>query len=115
MLLNIMKEKTIKPLTTLLQAIEFLRTNTSVADMLPEITKLLKMVLTIPTSSCTSERSFSALHRLKSYLRSTMRQDRLNHLAVLHIHKHAAYMKRIINQWIMKCSVRSSAFSLFNF
>ena len=34
-----------------------------------------------------SERSFSALRRVKTYLRSTMRQDRLNHLMTLHVHK----------------------------
>lgn len=87
MLLDIMQEKTMQPPTSLMQAIEFLRTNTSVADMLPEVKKLLKIVLTIPTSSCTAERSFSALLRLKNYLRSTMRQDRLNYIAILNIHK----------------------------
>ena len=35
----------------------------------------------------TSERSCSALHRLKTYLRSSMSQQRLNHLMLLHVHK----------------------------
>ena len=34
-----------------------------------------------------SERSFSAVRRIKSYLRSTMSQQRLNHLMLLHVHK----------------------------
>jgi len=33
------------------------------------------------------ERTFSAMRRVKSYLRATMTQERLNHLMVLHIHK----------------------------
>ncbi|XP_029342147.1 uncharacterized protein LOC107883657 [Acyrthosiphon pisum] len=35
----------------------------------------------------TAERSFSSLRRLKNYMRSSMTEDRLNGLAVLHIHK----------------------------
>ncbi|XP_030749955.1 uncharacterized protein LOC115877780 [Sitophilus oryzae] len=36
-------------------------------------------------TNCSAERSFSALKRIKTYLRSTMETERLNHLAVLHI------------------------------
>ena len=32
-------------------------------------------------------RSFSALHRLKVYLRSTISEDRLNGLALLNVHR----------------------------
>ena len=42
----------------------------------------------MPATNATSERSFSALHRSKTYLRSSMsQQQRLNHLMLLHIHK----------------------------
>ena len=43
----------------------------------------------MPASNATSERSFSALRRVKSYLRSTMHQQWLNHLTTLHVHKAA--------------------------
>ena len=33
------------------------------------------------------QRSFSALRRLKTYIRSTMSVSRLDHVTVLHIHK----------------------------
>ena len=33
------------------------------------------------------QRSFSAMRRLKTYLRSTMRQKRLNAIMLLHVHK----------------------------
>ena len=40
------------------------------------------MLLVIPVSAVTAERSFSFLRRLKSYLRSTMSQRRLNHVTL---------------------------------
>ena len=38
--------------------------------------------------SATAERSFSVLRRLKTYVRSTMNNDRLSSLALMHIHRH---------------------------
>ena len=38
-------------------------------------------------TSATAERTFSMLRRLKNYLRSTMTQQRLNHIMLLHTHK----------------------------
>ena len=55
--------------------------------MFDQINKLLHILLTIPVTTATAERSFSTLRRLKTYLRSTMSQSRLNHLMILHIHK----------------------------
>ena len=45
------------------------------------------MYLTIPVTSATSERTFSALRRLKNYLRSTMKQDHLNNCLLMSFHK----------------------------
>ena len=42
---------------------------------------------TVPITSSTSERSFSTLRRVLSYLRSTMSEERLNNCMLLHIHK----------------------------
>ena len=47
----------------------------------------MKLLLVLPATNATSERSFSALRRVKNYLRSTMTQERLNNLMVLHVHK----------------------------
>ena len=41
------------------------------------VTLAFHILLVIPATNATSERSFSALRRIKSYLRSTMTQDRL--------------------------------------
>ena len=56
-------------------------------SMFNQINKLLRIVLTIPVTTSTAERSFSTLRRLNTYLLSTMSQTRPNHLMILHIHK----------------------------
>jgi len=58
------------------------------AYMFPNIECLLKILCIIPVTTATSERSFSSLKRIKTYLRSTMNQSRLNGLAMLNINKH---------------------------
>ena len=52
-----------------------------------EVIKLLKFILVMPATNAISERSFSALKEVKTYLRTTMTQRRLNHLMLLHVHK----------------------------
>ena len=42
--------------------------------------------VTLPVTSCEPERCFSAMKILKSRVRSTMIDDRLNGLALLYIH-----------------------------
>ncbi|CAG2203109.1 unnamed protein product [Mytilus edulis] len=54
---------------------------------LGEVVKVLQLVLVMPATNATSERSFSSLRRMKTYLRSTMTQSRLNNLMVLNVHK----------------------------
>ena len=52
-----------------------------------EVEALVKLLMTIPCSNAEAERSFSCLRRVKSYLRNRMEQERLNHVAVLTIHR----------------------------
>ena len=42
--------------------------------------KLTKLILLLPVTNATREKTFSLLKLIKSYLRSTMKQSRLNHL-----------------------------------
>lgn len=48
---------------------------------------LFQILVTLPVTSSTVERGFSALDRLKTYIRNTMGDERLNGLALLHIHR----------------------------
>ncbi len=51
--------------------------------ILNEVILLAKLILVMPVTNATSERSISALRRMKTYLRSTMKQDRLNSVMTL--------------------------------
>ena len=62
-----------------------------------EVVKLLNIILVNPATNAISERSFSALLRLKTYLRSTMGQPQLNAVILLHIHKEKTDQFSIIN------------------
>lgn len=56
-------------------------------DMFPNILVAYRVLLTIPITVASAERSFSKLKLIKSYLRTSMTQDRLNGLAILSIEK----------------------------
>ena len=56
-------------------------------NMLPTVHQLLRLYFTIPVTSATSERTFSALKRVFTYVCSTMTEARLNNCLLLHIHK----------------------------
>ncbi len=58
-----------------------------VRGLFDQVEVLVRILLVVPVSSCEAERSFSALRRLKTWLRATMGQDRLNSLLVCNVHK----------------------------
>ena len=53
---------------------------------LPNVKQLLQLLATIPVTTCCVERSFSALRRIKTDIRSTMNEERLEGLALMEIH-----------------------------
>ena len=55
-------------------------------SMFPNIHCLLRLVCTIPVTSCECERTVSVLRGLKTYLQSNMGQEHLSGLALMHIH-----------------------------
>lgn len=55
--------------------------------MIPTMIKLCELILVNPATSCTAERSFSTARRLKTWLRSTMTNQRFNSLAILNTYK----------------------------
>ena len=56
-------------------------------DAFPELVKLVRIAMTIAVNTAHCERSFSALKRIKTYLRSTMCEQRLTDLAILSIER----------------------------
>ena len=52
-----------------------------------EVSRLCELILTIPTTTASVERSFSALKRIKTFTRNSQGQERLQNLALLSIEK----------------------------
>ena len=60
----------------------------------------LKLLATIPVTSCECERSFSAMKRLKTYTRSQMSAERLDGLALMHVHlDHTIDKERVVTSF----------------
>ena len=76
---------TVTNIRTIAQAIN---SNHIYKKMLSEVFMLLSLYFTFPVTTASAERSFSALRRLKTFLRSTMTECRLNNLFLLYVHKH---------------------------
>uniref|UniRef100_A0A7N0RHC1 Uncharacterized protein n=1 Tax=Kalanchoe fedtschenkoi TaxID=63787 RepID=A0A7N0RHC1_KALFE len=66
-----------------LKILEFVK----VADCYPNVMIAYRILLTVPVTVASAERSFSKLKLLKTYLRSSMSQERLNDLGILSIEK----------------------------
>lgn len=56
-------------------------------DCMPELYKLISIIVTIPITSASVERNFSALKRIKSFSRNSMTQNRLSNISLLSIEK----------------------------
>lgn len=59
--------------------------NNYIINFLITLYKLLQIAIGLPISSANCERSFSAMRRVKTWLRATMTQERFSHLALLTI------------------------------
>lgn len=66
-------------------------------SLISEVCTLASLILVMPATNAVSELSFSALRRLKTYLRATMSQMRLNNVMVLHVHKHRTDQMSLID------------------
>lgn len=81
--------------------------------MFPQVEALLRLLLVNPASSAEAERSFSGLRRLKTYLRSTSGQQRLNNIAMCHIHSHILddlNIDELVKQFISRKDNRMKTF-----
>lgn len=66
----------------------------------------MQVALTLPISSATCERAFSAMRRIKTWMRSTMVHGRFNGLSIINIEKEIA--ENIKNQDIVEeCSSKN--------
>ena len=85
-------------------------------ELMSQVCEAFKLLLVMPATNAVSECSFSVLRRVKSYLWSTMTQQRLNHLMVLQIHKDLTDELDIVtlaNEFVALREHRSSIFGTF--
>jgi hypothetical protein len=81
----------------------------------PQVTTLLKLLIVSPASSAEAERSFSALRRLKTWLRSTMTETRLNAVSVCHVHQQkldCIVIRQLMHQFVACNDKRKSIFGI---
>ncbi|KAL4579451.1 hypothetical protein LXL04_015599 [Taraxacum kok-saghyz] len=80
-------------------------------DYFPNACIAYRIMLTIPVTVASAERSFSKLKLLKSYLHSTMTQERLSGLAMISIENEmlkSMNYEELINQFAIKNARRAS-------
>jgi hAT family C-terminal dimerisation region len=85
-------------------------------NLFSDVERLLRLLLTVSCSNAEAERSFSCLRRLKTYLRSTMGQDRLNNIALLHVHQQkldSLDIVEVAKEFIDKLNTRRDTFGKF--
>ncbi|KAL7826418.1 hypothetical protein AOLI_G00316270 [Acnodon oligacanthus] len=56
-------------------------------EVFSETVSLLKILITTPMTTAEAERCFSTLKRMKTFLRNSVTQDRLNALAMLSVER----------------------------
>lgn len=56
-------------------------------QLFPNVFTLLQILITIPVTTATAERSFSTLRRVQNYLRNRMEEERLSALALMSAYK----------------------------
>lgn len=83
MIKNAFQNVSIKSVTNVRTIAEGMNKSTIYKKMLGEVDKVLKIYFTVPVTTATAERSFSALRRLKTYLRNTMNQQPINVICTL--------------------------------
>ena len=83
-------------------------------DEYPFLDMLLRIYLTCPVTSCSAERTFSALRRLKTYLQTTMLEDRWCDIGVCNVNKdmlrHEVDHKDVMETFISKNNNRRTYF-----
>lgn len=87
-----------------------------VCGLFSEVETLVRLLLVVPVSSSETERSFSALRRLKTWLRPSMSQKKQNHVAVCHIQVDKLDLldkKLVCQQFIAGCERRKKIFGAF--
>ena len=92
-----------------------LRENRAILNMAPNFISALKTDIILTSSTSKAERSFSTLRRLKTNLRSTIAQQRLNDLTVLTTHRdemEALDLNEVVTEFVVRSQIRRNKFGV---
>ena len=88
--------------------------------LMSQVVALLLFILVNPATSATSKRSYCALPFLdiiytsqQIYLRTTMLEERLNYLMLLHVHKERTCMQAVLPKSIGEAEHRCGIFAAY--
>lgn len=87
-----------------------------VRSLFSSVEHLIRLLLICPVSSCTAERSFSALRRLKNWLRNSISHWRLNSIAICHVNQDVLEeldLKLLAIKYAQRSEVRREIFGLW--
>jgi len=88
----------------------------AVQDLFPVMNEYMKLLLVNPASSATAERIFGSLRRLKTWLRNSMCQMRLNSCAVCSAHVEAldnTDITKLATAFVSRVHMRENIFGKF--
>jgi hypothetical protein len=88
-----------------------------VRALFTNVKQLIRLLHVCPASSCSAERSFSALRRLKTWLRNTMTQKRLNSVVVCNVHQEltdGVDLSVVAKEFAEKSDIRRNLFGNWN-
>ena len=74
-------------------------------ELYPAVRQAFITLLTLPATTCTVERSFSTLRRVKTWLRTTMSDDRLSGMRLMSVHRSRinsdkkSFMQKVIDKF----------------
>ncbi len=91
----------------------FQKLDVTTRNLFNQVERIIVFCLAVPVSVAGSERTFSALRRLKTWLRSNISQSRLTHLALMHVHKKRlddVNIEDLMNEFILKTPQRIAVF-----
>ena len=83
-----------------------------IGEILPSYKAAANILASIPATSCSAERSFSALRRIKTYLRNRLGDEQLSAVAILNIEREttnfieANRMAEIIDEFARQNDIR---------
>ena len=80
------------------------------------VIQIMKLILVMPATKATSEIIFSAIRRLKTWLRTTTSQARLNWCMLLHVHKErpdSLPLEESVNEFVSYNESRKHLFGRF--